>query len=130
LRRLPEEHDAEFKAYRKAHYNKEEATARARRHYRASQANRDKVQAAHKRRYAKKRGAAGSHTEAEWKQLCAAFGHRCVCCGEAKKLTRDHVIPLHRGGSNYISNIQPLCRSCNSAKWTQSTDFRRKEVSR
>lgn len=75
-------------------------------------------------RRARKAGNSGSHTVKEWQALCEAAGHRCLCCGSARKLTRDHVIPIDSGGSDNIENIQPLCKSCNSSKGTKSTDYR------
>lgn len=31
-------------------------------------------------------------------------------------LTVDHVVPLARGGTNDLANLQVLCKRCNSAK--------------
>jgi len=30
-----------------------------------------------------------------------------------------------RGGSNDVSNLQPLCRPCNSKKHTRTVDYRK-----
>jgi 5-methylcytosine-specific restriction endonuclease McrA len=79
-------------------------------------ANPDRAATYSNRRRTRKLVAGGSHTEAEWKEVCARFNHCCAHCGKQKKLTRDHIIPLVRGGSDDISNIQPLCTSCNSRK--------------
>lgn len=73
------------------------------------------------RRYARERGAEGSHTLEEWQELKRKFGNKCVICRAKKSLTKDHIIPLSEGGTDYISNIQPLCRSCNSKKWKRKT---------
>lgn len=70
-------------------------------------------------RYARERNAEGSYTFEEWEKLKAQFGNKCAFCRKETKLTRDHIIPLSKGGTNYISNIQPLCRSCNSKKNTK-----------
>lgn len=67
-------------------------------------------------RYAREKGALGSHTLKEWQELKAKYNYRCAFCGEQKPLTKDHIIPLSKGGTNYITNIQPLCRNCNSKK--------------
>ncbi len=65
-----------------------------------------------------------SFTSAQWEELCARYGHRCLACGEQGPLTVDHVIPLSKGGANDISNIQPLCGSCNSKKGVAIVDYR------
>lgn len=57
-----------------------------------------------------------THTYAEWISLLERSGHRCSHCGVGGKLTRDHVMPLSKGGHDGIDNIQPLCHSCNCKK--------------
>lgn len=61
----------------------------------------------------------GYHTDGEWETLKAQYNWTCPHCGAHEpeiKLTKDHIIPLSRGGSNNIENIQPLCRICNTKK--------------
>jgi 5-methylcytosine-specific restriction endonuclease McrA len=89
------------------------------------QANRDRARAAFQRRRARKRSAGGSFTAQEWRNLCAQYGNRCLCCGSADtELTIDHVIPLVMGGRNDIENIQPLCLTCNLRKARKAIDYR------
>lgn len=76
------------------------------------------------RRMARQHNAEGSYTAAEWQALLAHFGACCLACGATKHLSADHVVPLARSGTGWISNIQPLCRRCNSKKATKSTDYR------
>lgn len=61
----------------------------------------------------------GVHTLEQWEEIKTRYGHTCFMCQQREpevKLTKDHIIPLLRGGDNNIGNIQPLCRSCNSKK--------------
>lgn len=74
------------------------------------------VQQVLKRRYIA-RGAGGAHTYQEWVELKRKFNYRCAICKKKKRLTRDHITPLTKGGTSYITNIQPLCASCNSRKF-------------
>ena len=76
------------------------------------------------RRRAWKMAAGGSHTRAEWESLCAAYGYRCLACGKHVRLTEDHIVPLSRGGSDSIDNIQPLCLPCNQRKGVRTIDYR------
>ena len=40
----------------------------------------------------------------------------CKLCGTRKYLSIDHIYPECKGGLLEISNLQTLCRSCNSRK--------------
>lgn len=40
-------------------------------------------------------------------------GSMCVCCGSTEGIEYHHILPLHIGGDNRLSNIQPICSSCH-----------------
>ena len=48
----------------------------------------------------------------------------CLRCGDVNKLTIDHIVPISKGGENRISNLQTLCKSCNSVKRNNFKDYR------
>jgi 5-methylcytosine-specific restriction endonuclease McrA len=63
----------------------------------------------------------GSHTKEEWLDLLKKSKGHCNLCGDfvgEEKLTKDHIIPLSNpfGSNDNISNIQPVCLSCNASK--------------
>lgn len=59
---------------------------------------------------------AGNHTEQEWQNLLAKHNGQCVACGTTERISRDHIVPLSKGGNDLIENIQPLCMPCNRRK--------------
>ena len=42
--------------------------------------------------------------------------YRCVKCGSRENLEIDHMVPLARGGSSRLENLQLLCQDCNRRK--------------
>jgi 5-methylcytosine-specific restriction endonuclease McrA len=70
------------------------------------------------RSFSRLRGATGNHTYEEWLKIkYSTFGY-CPACGGffGDKLTKDHIIPVSIGGSDFKENLQPLCCGCNSHK--------------
>jgi 5-methylcytosine-specific restriction endonuclease McrA len=81
------------------------------------------------KRRAFKMGQDNTFTAQEWAELKRHYNYTCLRCGRREpeiKLTADHVVPISKGGWRTINNIQPLCRSCNSAKYDDIIDYRPK----
>ena len=43
-------------------------------------------------------------------------GNVCIYCGNADKLTTDHILPRVCGGEDIPDNVVSVCKSCNSSK--------------
>lgn len=71
---------------------------------------------------ARKKNSEGKHTVKDIRELFVSQNGICNGCGVTLETTGknkyhvDHIIPLIKGGSNYPSNLQLLCPSCNTSK--------------
>ncbi len=76
------------------------------------------MRAARWRYKARKRGAEGSHGVEDIRRIYKEQRGRCaICrCKLGKNYHTDHIFPLRLGGSNWASNIQLTCASCNHSK--------------
>lgn len=65
----------------------------------------------------------GCHSEKEWQEILSLCFGVCPRCEKRAQLTKDHIVPISIGGSDAAANLQPLCRSCNSAKKHETVDW-------
>lgn len=110
------EYIKQYKKERKEHYNQ------LRRINRVKNPNQNRIIC--NRRRARLVNAFGNHTAQEWESILNKYNHKCLRCGTTERITIDHVLPLNKGGSNSIENIQPLCIYCNSSKQDAYEDYR------
>jgi 5-methylcytosine-specific restriction endonuclease McrA len=87
-------------------------------------ANPNKVAVKCHRRRALKLSAPGSFTLEEWLDKLIQFNHCCAYCHKplGNDVSVDHMTPLSRGGTNFISNIVPAHRRCNSSKGAKTPE--------
>jgi 5-methylcytosine-specific restriction endonuclease McrA len=142
-RKYQEEHKEEISEYKKrwAEENEANVSASKRKYY---ELHRDEVIARSKqwgeenpeevrqakannsrKRRAAKHASSGNFTAEEFLALCERYGIRCLACGDAEALLEaDHIVPLTRGGTDDIDNIQPLCGTCNRKNFVSIVDYR------
>ena len=75
------------------------------------------------KRKQREREAPGSHTAKEWydriqfqNSLCFYCFHDLITDRDLFCGTKDHLVPISRGGSNFIENIVAACWPCNRRK--------------
>lgn len=101
---------AQAREYNKTHYDAAKKAAQVR-SWRKRNPDKTKLQ-----KYRRRGALVGSFSKAEWVVIVEKQRGRCAICGETRKLTVDHIVPVSKGGVNYAWNLQGLCRPCNSRK--------------
>ena len=48
-----------------------------------------------------------------WKDKLNTYDNQCFACGSPNLLERCHIIPIKRGGTNDLFNLQILCARCH-----------------
>lgn len=95
-----------------ARANREKVRARTQRW---AQANRARIQLYAQERRAREAGAAGRTTPEQLQARIDYYGGCCWVCHIPYQAI-DHVVSLKFGGTNWPSNLRPICKACNSAK--------------
>ena len=113
-------HPEKIKEYRKREFEKDPEHVRMRAR-KWKHDHKEAVNVYTQRRLTRKKNLKSTLTSKQWEIIKKEFNYRCAYCGEKKKLTQEHFIPICNSGEHTTNNIIPACLSCNSKK--QSKDF-------
>lgn len=69
--------------------------------------------------YKQRRKKATQYTTYKRQNLLKKLWEICLYCSSETNLTIDHIIPVLHWWDEDIKNLQVLCRSCNSKKWSK-----------
>jgi len=68
----------------------------------------------------------------QWQEILLVQENSCTICKinfNEKPATRDHIVPVSKGGGLTKGNVQALCQSCNSSKGNKTMkEYMRTEV--
>lgn len=69
-----------------------------------------------------------SVSESTKRQVAAKYSWKCAVCNEMLESTFqvDHIVPLWKGGTNEIDNLQPLCVNHHAQKTQEEANERNK----
>ena len=88
--------------------------------YRKTEKGKAADQRAKSKRRAREEEMINTLTAQEWIDILKEYKFRCAYCGKEFNLfdkeTRDHVIPISKGGDNTKENVVPACNKCNAKK--------------
>lgn len=113
--------NAKVKTSEWAKRNRDKVNATKRKTYQNDPTN---SRACANRRRSLERSMAGRHTHKEWLALLEMYGYRCARCYSPNNLQLDHIVPVSKGGTDFISNIVPLCIKCNGWKQDRHINYR------
>jgi len=107
--------------YHKLYYQENrDAIIEYHRQYRKTEAGKANRQRSYNKRRDSERVIISTLTAEEWLNILNEYQFRCAYCKKQFNLfnraTRDHIIPISKGGHNVKENVAPACKSCNSSK--------------
>lgn len=83
---------------------------------------------------ARRKECVGHYTAAQFRAKLKKMKFRCAYCKieiTQQTASADHIIPLAKGGTNWIRNIAPACLPCNTRKSTLTvSEFIAREIQR